>query len=379
MQELLRTPLYDWHVAHSGRMVEFGGWEMPIQYSSVIREHETTRNGVGVTDVSHMGRLIFSGPDACAFLDSVLTRSVAALQPGQIRYSLLTNAEGKILDDLLVGLQQNMETGELYYNVVVNASNREKDVAFIKRFLTSDTESPPRMDVQFRDETFEKGMIAVQGPRSVELLQQLVPTDLRTMKYYSGCETTVFNGSRWAFISRTGYTGEDGFEVVLESFLMEQFMDELFKAGKTLDVMPVGLGARDTLRLEAGMPLYGHELDENTTPFEAGLSYALYLDGPDFPGRDVFRSLALQTPAKVRIGLEMKDKRPAREGCVILHEGRQIGSITSGSFSPTLQKPIAMGYVPPKFSEPGQSLSVDVRGKISEAVVVPLPFYKRAK
>ncbi len=384
MTTLLRTPLYDWHLNHGARMVEFGGWEMPVQYTSVIKEHEATRTGVGVTDVSHMGRLVFDGPGACEFLDSVLSRSVAALKPGQIRYSLLTNESGGVLDDLLVGRICHEKSDATYYYVVVNASNREKDVAFIKKYLTEWPRSNTNaaQNVRFSDETFDRAMIAIQGPRSVELLQPFFDADLEGMKYYSGLETHITSSGRWVVLTRTGYTGEDGFEISLEPFFAEQFVEQIFEAGKSaangpIDIQPVGLGARDTLRLEAGMPLYGHELDENTTPFESGLAYALHLDGPAFPGSAPLRELKDKPPAKTRIGLEILDRRPAREGSTILAEGRPVGNVTSGTFSPTLQKPIAMGYVPPQYTEPGQKITVDVRGKLLEAVVVALPFYKR--
>ncbi len=377
MSHLLRTPLYEWNRAHSARMTEFGGWEMPVQYTSVIQEHEATRKAVGVTDVSHMGRLIFEGPGATDFLNSVLTRDIAALLPGQIRYSLLTNEQGGVVDDLLVGLLTQKDTGVHYYHLVVNASNREKDVAFIKRFLTPEIADAPGKEVRFRDETLDRGMIAIQGPRSVELLQPFVHTDLSAIKYYTGLETALAAGGRWVSLSRTGYTGEDGFEVTIESFLLEQFVDQLFEAGKDLGLAAIGLGARDTLRLEAGMPLYGHEMNEEINPFEAGLSYALHLDGPDFPGRDALRKIKDKPLQKVRVGLEILGKRPAREGSELYVDGKKVGWITSGTFSPTLQKPIAMAFVPPEFSRPGQSLSVDIRGKMSDAAVVPLPFYKR--
>ncbi len=363
-------------------MVEFGGWEMPVQFTSVIKEHEATRTGVGITDVSHMGRLVFAGPGAGAFLDSVLSRNVAALLPGQIRYSLLTNETGGVIDDLLVGLISPASGGAPYYYVVVNASNREKDIAFIKRFLTDEVANVPGKEVQFTDETFDRAMIAIQGPRSVELLQPLVEAELAGMKYYSGLETRLTAGGRGVILTRTGYTGEDGFEMSLEPFFAEQFAEQLFKAGQalepTLDIQPVGLGARDTLRLEASMPLYGHELDENTTPFEAGLGYALHLDGPDFPGSAVLRELKGKPLAKTRVGIEIQDRRPAREGSPIFVDGKPVGVVTSGTFGPTLQKPIAMGYVPPELAQVGQSLSIDVRGKLLDAVVTPMPFYKKA-
>lgn len=376
MQRLLRTPLYDWHHAASARISEFGGWEMPIQYTSVIQEHEAVRHDVGITDVSHMGRLLFSGSGAGSFLDSILTRDIASLRPGQIRYSLLTNPEGGILDDLLVGLVDQAETGETYYSVVVNASNREKDIAFIKRYLTPDIVEAANNEVVFRDATFDTGMIAVQGPKSLELLQPILQADLAAMKYYSGQETTFSMGGRWAFVSRTGYTGEDGFEITMEPFLMEQVVEQLFEAGQSLGVRAVGLAARDTLRLEMGMPLYGHELSEEITPREAGLDYAVYFGGPDFPGKKALLEMKDRPLKRTRIGLTLTGKRPAREGNEILHEGKTVGSITSGTFSPSLQKPIAMGYVPPELAEPGQTLEVDIRGKQEQAIVTALPFYR---
>ncbi len=373
MSHLLRTPLYDWHVAQKARMVEFGGWAMPVQYSSVIQEHEVVRQNVGITDVSHMGRLVFEGPDARTFLDSVLTRNVSVIKAGQVRYSLLTDFEGRVLDDLLVGLLLRLDSNEPYYHVVVNASNRDKDVAFFQHCLALS----PGLEVQFFDDSAEKGMLAIQGPRSLELLQPLVNVDLTSLKYYEAAETTLTTGGRWATVSRTGYTGEDGFEIMVESFLMEQFANELLERGKPLGILPVGLGARDTLRLEAGMPLYGHELSTEISPFEAGLSYPLHLDGPNFPGREILRRLKDEPLKRRRVGLEIQGKRPVREGADIWHSGQKVGYVSSGTFSPTLQKPIAMGFVSSELAEPGQALTVDIRGKTADAVVVPLPFYKR--
>ena len=367
-----RTSLFDWHVSHGARMVEFGGWEMPVQYSSVIQEHEATRTAVGITDVSHMGRLAFQGSDACAFLDSILSRNIAVIKPGQIRYSLLTNDSGGIVDDLLVGLLTR-ENGSPYYLVVVNASNREKDLAVFQTFLSS-------VDgVTMRDLTTDWAMIAVQGPKAVDLLQPFVSADLSTIKYYNGIETTFRSENRWCLLTRTGYTGEDGFELCVAADTAEQVAQELLDAGASFGAVPVGLGARDTLRLEAALPLYGHEMNETINPFEVGLAYALHLDGPAFPGRDALKRIKEEPLRKVRIGLEMSDKRPAREGCEIFSGDAKIGRVTSGTFAPSLQKPIAMGYVPPEFSQIGQVLSVDIRGKRSPATIVPLPFYKRGE
>ncbi len=358
-------------------MVEFGGWEMPVQYSSVIQEHEATRTAVGLTDVSHMGRLIFEGPGACRFLDSVLTRNVASIKPGQIRYSLLTNESGGIVDDLLVGLLNRDSGGGQYYFVVVNASNRGKDVAVFRQHLTPEIADAPGNEVNMIDVTSEWAMVAVQGPKSVELLQPFIFADLSPIKYYNGLETSFTNGGRWCMVTRTGYTGEDGFEVCMESFVAEQMVDSFMQAGVPLGAKPTGLGARDTLRLEASLPLYGHEMSDEINPFEVGLEYALHLDGPDFPGRDALKKIKGEPLPQTRIGLEMREKRPAREGCEIFVGGQKVGWVSSGTFAPTLQKPIAMGFVPPEFSQPGQELSVDIRGKQSPAVVVPMPFYKR--
>lgn len=379
MQEnLLRTPVYDWHLSHDGRMVEFGGWEMPVQYSSVIDEHNATRTAVGMTDVSHMGRLRFEGPGACDFLDSFLTRNVAIIKPGQVRYSMVTNEQGGIIDDVLIGRfelpQSNGSSGE-YYLLVVNASNRENVLRQLQKYMTTDGQQNVTLD----DQTLQTAMFAIQGPKAAELLQPFVDADLSTIKYYNGLHVTFDHpatAGRKFLLTRTGYTGEDGFEISVEADVATEIWDALLEAGQTLGIKPVGLGARDTLRLEAALPLYGHEMSETITPFEVGLGYALNLAGPKFPGSDALTQLADQPLTRTRVGFELEGKRPAREGCEIYHNGEQVGSVTSGTFAPTLNRPIGMGYVPPSLAEPGTSIEIDIRGKKYPTKIVTMPFYR---
>jgi aminomethyltransferase len=379
MSNLHKTPLFDWHVSHQGRMVGFGGWEMPVQYSSVIDEHITTRTAVGLTDVSHMGRLKFEGEGAGRLLDGFLTRNVAVIKPGQVRYSLVTNEQGGIIDDVLISrFESPQETGGEYYLLVVNASNREKVLSHLHRYLMPGVQK----NVTLTDLTFPTAMFAVQGPKAVELLQPFVDVDLATIKYYNGLYVSLDHpkaAGRKFLLTRTGYTGEDGFEICVDADIAPEIWDVFLHAGQPFGAKPVGLGARDTLRLEAALPLYGHELSETITPFEAGLSYALHLAGPQFPGSGVLAQLADQPPARVRIGFELEGKRPAREGCEIYHDGEAIGIVTSGTFAPTLNRSIGMGYVPPEFSEPGTAVEIDIRGKKSPAKIVPLPFYARVR
>jgi aminomethyltransferase len=376
---LLKTPLYDWHVARGARMVEFAGWSMPVQYTSIIQEHEATRGACGVADISHMGRLRFEGPGAAVFLAELLTRRVGDLKLGQIRYSLVTNDSGGILDDVLVGYYHN-EHGQPFYMVVVNASNREKIVRWTHEHLPLDRANAPGQEVVFSDVTRLWAMFAVQGPRSVEVLQPLVDVDLESMRYYKGHQVRILHPAahrQGGIISRTGYTGEDGFELAVGAGIALGVWEAILDIGRPLGAVPTGIGARDTLRLEAGMPLYGHELSEQINPFEAGLAFACYLTGYDFPGRDALKQLEKRPLERTRIGLELPGRRAAREGCPILVGAEQVGIVTSGTFSPTLKRPIAMGYVRPGLTQPGTELEIDIRGRKEPARVVRLPFYSR--
>ncbi|MDB5312446.1 MAG: gcvT 2 [Gemmataceae bacterium] len=358
----LRTPLYQWHVDHKARMVPFGGWDMPVQYAGIAAEHKTVRTAAGLFDITHMARVSFGGPDALKLLETVFTNSVATMKDGQVRYGLVCGETGGILDDILV---YRWPYG---FAAVVNASNREKILAWLEKHRTG-------LDVQIRDQTFETTMVAVQGPKALALCAGMFETDPAALKYYFATPTRYKDTG--CVVSRTGYTGEDGLEIMVPNALGVALWDDLTARG----AVPCGLGARDTLRLEAAMPLYGHELTESINPLQAGLGWAVKLDKGPFIGREALRDAAANPTARpVRVGLEVEGKRAAREGCTVLSaENAPVGTVTSGSFAPWLEKSIAMGYVAPAFAAPGTPLVVDVRGATIPAVVVPLPFYKRPK
>ena len=382
MDASLKTPLYDWHVAHGGRMVDFAGWAMPVQFTSIIEEHNAIRSAVGIVDVSHMGRLRFEGPGAAVFLAELLTRRVADMQLGQVRYSLVTNDEGGILDDVLVGRYHNAY-GVPFFMMVVNAGNRQKIVDWITAHLPKERAERPGEEIIFTDISQLWAMIAIQGPKSVELLQPIIDADLKLMKYYRGEQVRILHPAanrQGGIISRTGYTGEDGFELSLGADIAQGVWEAMMELGKPLGVVAAGLGSRDTLRLEAGMPLYGHELSEQINPFQAGLDFACHLEGYNFPGRDALLRVREKPLESVRIGLQMPaGRRSPRPDCPILRNGEKIGEVTSGSPSPTLGKPIAMGYVKPGNTEPGTAVQIDIRGRLEDAQVVELPFYSRKK
>lgn len=362
--ELRQTPFHAWHAANGGRMVEFGGWHMPVQYSTIVEEHNVVRNSAGLFDISHMGRLRFSGDDACSFLDYLLTNDVAKLNVGQVRYSLVCKQNGGVLDDVLVYQLPDS------YMLVVNASNRTKIVDWIGEHISS-------FSVDFEDQTLSHAMIAVQGPKAVDILAAMGAGSASEHRYYSASAMSVAGMD--ALVSRTGYTGEDGFELIVPSEKGMELWSRTLEAGQAFGVQACGLGCRDTLRLEAAMPLYGHELNEETDPLTAGLGFAVKLEAADFIGRTALTTIAGSPTGKVRVGMELDGKRIAREGSGILFENEPVGEVTSGTFSPTLQKTIAMGYISQALSEVGTKVDVDIRGKSHAAKIVALPFYKRAK
>jgi aminomethyltransferase len=347
-------------------MVEFGGWLMPVQYSSIVDEHQATRRSTGLFDISHMGRLQFNGSGAAAFLDRLLTRRVVGIEPGKIRYSLVTNESGGILDDVLVYHLADPDQ----YLLVVNASNRPKIVNWIKQHL------PAAKDVEFADQTLDTAMIAVQGPSALDFVGNLVSAPLQQMEYYTGQASKI--GGVPGIASRTGYTGEDGCELIVPRDAALAVWEAILAAGSARGAKPAGLGARDTLRLEAAMPLYGHELSEEIDPFRAGLSFAVNLNH-DFIGRNALARLKEAPDLPARIGLELAGKRVPREHYPVTHQGTAVGSVTSGTFSPTLEKPIAMAYVRRDVAVVGTELEIDIRGKSEPAKVVKLPFYQRPK
>ena len=326
---LLKTPLHDWHRDHKGRLVEFGGWSMPVQYSTIIEEHIAVRQRVGLFDISHMGRLKFEGPDALAWLEKVTTNHVAKLGPGQIQYSLTVAQDGGILDDLLIYRRPDGLA------MVCNASSRPRVLAQLEKHRQG-------FDAHLIDQTLETAMIAVQGPAALATAQRHFDATLTDVPYYH-CVAGTFLGSP-AIASRTGYTGEDGFELIVPADRAVAAWEALMDAGRVFGIVPAGLGARDTLRFEAAMPLYGHEMDETVNPYAAGLGWAVKLKKGDFVGREALRKFKAE-PGKVRVGLEIGGKRIPRQGHPVKHDGREVGLVTSGTFSPTLARPLAMASV----------------------------------
>ncbi len=366
--ELSSTPLYEWHVSQQARMVDFAGYQMPVQYSSIVEEHNATRSAAGLFDISHMGRLRFEGGRCVELLDHLLTRRVSNMQPGQVRYSLICNEEGGILDDVLISLLES-PSGRQYFLLVVNASNRTKIVKWLAPHLA---EFP---DVAFNDVTAATAMISVQGPRAEEIVGQLLPPAATQLGYYRGLVSDQMG--KPCVVSRTGYTGEDGFELIVKAEDALQVWNNVMLAGRNCGIRHVGLGARDTLRLEAGMPLYGHELSEDTDPLTAGLGFAVNLKERRFVGADALSRITDEPRETKRIGLRLTGRRAAREGAELIdRDQRVVGVVTSGTFSPTLGYPIAMGYIRRELAD-SQSIDVDIRGSRSSGEIVKLPFYKR--
>ncbi len=349
---LLRTPLHEAHLRHQARLVDFHGWEMPLQYAGILDEHAAVRKRAGLFDLSHMGRVVFRGPGRRALLQRLLTIDVEKVQPGRCRYTFLLAESGGVLDDLVLYADQEEDL------LVVNASNREKDLAWIGKHRTG--------GVEIEDRTAAVALIAVQGPASVDAVKKALDFDPSGLGYYT------FARFGDLLVSRTGYTGEDGFEVFAEAARAAALWERLVAAG----AVPTGLGARDTLRTEAGMPLYGNDIDETTTPLEAGLGFAVEMDKPEFIGQAALRS---SEPARARVGLALESRRIARQGYEVFHEGRKAGVVTSGTWSPTLEKSIGMAYVGRDLRKPGTALEVDVRGRREKSAVVKLPFYRREK
>ncbi len=354
-----RTPLYDRHLALKGRIVDFAGWDMPVQYTGIIAEHEVVRRGLGVFDVSHMGRLEFQGEDAMDLLQRATTNDLFALADNQIQYSLMCDDFGGVIDDVLV-YRINSDR----WAMVCNASNR---MAVLGRLGELNSRNA-RID----DRTESTAMIAVQGPGALAAMSALADPRVGELGYYRFRDLLI--DGKPSRISRTGYTGEDGFEWTVPAEFAGKVWDSLIEAG----AVPCGLGARDTLRLEAAMPLYGHELELSVDPYSAGLGKFVVLDKGDFAGRTALERIA-QEPPRRRVGLAIEGKRPARQGNVVLIDSRAVGEVTSGTFSPTLQKAIAMALVDRTIAWPPSegSLSVDIRGTIAPASVMKMPFYRR--
>jgi aminomethyltransferase len=360
----LRTPLYDRHVACGAKFVEFAGWEMPVSYRGVTEEHRAVRAACGIFDVSHMGELQLSGPAAEATVQTLTPNDVSRLRPGRAQYSALLTEEGTFIDDLLV---YRMSADR--FLLVVNAANRSADREWIQNHLHA--------GCVLEDLSDQTALLALQGPKAVAILSRVVDIDLSTLKYYGFVETKIEQSP--VLISRTGYTGEDGFELYLPPDAAPQVWDRLLAVGQGDGLVPAGLGARDTLRLEAGMPLYGHELDPNTTPWEAGLDWVVKLEKGEFLGRKALVEKQSQPLSRKLVGFEIEDRGIARHGYAIFVEDRQVGWVTSGTWSPTYERALGMAYIRTEFSEPGQPLDIDIRGRRVRARLRSLPFYRRPR
>ncbi|HTH24886.1 MAG TPA: glycine cleavage system aminomethyltransferase GcvT [Vicinamibacterales bacterium] len=364
---LKKTPLHASHVALGARMVPFGGWDMPVEYSGITAEHMAVRTAAGLFDVSHMGEVEIAGKGALEAVQHITSNDASKLQVGQIQYSGLTTPEGTFVDDLLV-----YRFGPSHYLLVINAGNIDKDYAWISARAK---EAVP--DIATVNSSSRYALIAIQGPKAEAILQTQTAIDLKAIKYYwfAHGEVAAVRGT----VSRTGYTGEDGFEVMVPPAMAPAVWDALLQAGKPHGLIPAGLGARDTLRLEAAMRLYGNDIDEHSTVMEADLGWIVGWSKPEFLGRDVLHAQKAGGTKKTIVGFEMTERAIARHGHPVFHNDRPVGVVTSGTQTPFLKKAIGMAYVPPSLKAPGTELEIDIRGRKAKAVVVPLPFYKRPK
>ncbi|WP_353258097.1 glycine cleavage system aminomethyltransferase GcvT [Prochlorothrix hollandica] len=361
---LLRTPLHDQILSLGAKMTEFGGWDMPVHFSSLLQEHQQVRTAQGIFDISHMGKFVLRGQDVLAQLDRLVPSALQTLPPGAAQYTVLLNDQGGIVDDLIV-YAQDITPGQEVITLIVNAATCHKDKQWLLQHLDSDR-------LELEDLSQSHTLLAIQGPQAVATLQALVPLDLAQVSRF-GHVTTTLQGQP-AFLARTGYTGEDGFEVMQPAAAGQQLWDTWIQHGVT----PCGLGARDTLRLEAAMGLYGQDMDDSTTPLEAGLGWLVHLDRKgDFIGRSPLEQQKAQGLSRRLVGLVMEGRNIARHDYPVTHGGEIVGTITSGTWSPTLAQAIALAYVPPHLASLGQSLSVTIRGKNCPGAVVKRPFYKR--
>jgi len=371
MEQLKRTPLYMEYDKWRAKTINFGGWELPVQFSSIMEEHERTRTKASLFDVSHMGQIIVEGADSLPFLQTLLTNDVSKLTPHRVQYTLMCHEQGGTIDDFLLYM-----LAENCYLLVVNASNTEKNTAWLKQH------QKPYSEVDIVDKSNDYAVLALQGPKAEAVLTKLVDISLEGLKPFTFNPAVKIKGlEATALISRTGYTGEDGFEIYINSSESRLLWDTLLDAGKKFDIKPAGLGARDTLRLEAGLPLYGQELSETITPVEANLPFAIKVDkGCSFVGKDILKKQLTQGPMRKISGIEMIEKGIPRTGYRVLNEhGEEIGEVTSGTKSPTLQKSIGFALLDHSFVGIGTKIWIQIRKRKVEAKVVKTPFYRRSE
>jgi aminomethyltransferase len=359
--ELKKTPLNEVEHQLGGKMVDFGGWELPVQYSGILEEHRAVREHAGLFDVSHMGEVTVIGPEALALLQRATCNDVSKMDDGRAQYNGLLYPNAGFVDDILIYRNSADD-----YFIVVNASNTDKDYEWLADMAKG-------FDAEVRNVSADYAQLALQGPAAERILQPMTDVDLRSIKYYRFSQGNVLGAP--AMVSRTGYTGEDGFEIFLPPADGPRVMRKLIDAG----VKPCGLGARDTLRLEARMALYGNDIDDTTTPLEADLGSIVKLEKGEFMGRDVLQRERAEGPRRKLVGFEMIDRGIARHGYPVVDGTEEIGVVTSGTHSPTLKKPIGLAYLPLGKSAPGTEFMVLIRGKETRARVVPTPFYKRPK
>jgi aminomethyltransferase len=352
-----RTPLHDIHVKLGARMVPFGGWDMPVLYTSIMNEHKTVRTAAGLFDIGHMGIITISGDDSLDFLQRTLTNDISKLAVGSAQYSLILNTSAGVIDDIFVYRLAD------HYVIVLNASNTDKDIDWLKKNLSGKVKLTELKD--------KMTLLALQGPKSPELLQKICDIDLSTIGHHKVTEGHILKSK--ALIARTGYTGEDGFELFIEKGKAVEIWNKLLELG----ALPCGLGARDSLRLEAGMPLYGHEYNEGITPLETPFNFAVKTEKGDFIGKDALLHHKGAGISKKLVGITTKEAGIPRQGYKIFKDGNMIGYVTSGTMSPTLNKPVAMGYVRVESSDVGTPIDIEIRGKHVKGEVAKLPFYKR--
>ena len=359
----LRTALYDAHVGLGARMVPFGGWDMPVQYAGILSEVAAVRTAAGLFDVSHMGRLYISGPEATAFLESVLTASVASLRVGRARYCFICNDSGGVIDDTIF-----YRLEEDRYLLIPNAGNRPAVVAWFRKWV----DERFSQGCTIEDRTDATGLIAFQGPGAAEVMDVVCESPASSLRPFAWQENRLQDIP--VVVGRTGYTGEDGFEMVVDRARVQELWQTLLDHG----AVPCGLGARDVLRLEAALPLHGHEIDESTTPIEAGLERFVRFD-KEYVGVETLRNQRDHGTERKLVGLTIPGRSAPRAGYAIMEEGQTVGHVTSGSYSPTLDTSIGMGYVEQRCASVGAQLDVDIRGRAERAEVVPVPFYSRPK
>jgi len=358
MTTLKKTALYDRHIALGGKIVDFSGWGLPVYYTSILAEHQWTRASCSFFDVSHLGEIRVSGKGALSFLQSRLTSDISRALPGKIVYAILADEQGRALDDVLV-----YGTPHDYY-VIVNAANIERDFKEFKKY------APEGVDVENLSDNM--ACVAVQGPKSQDILEKLFGFKLSGMGYYTHIEEKFKGESVW--ISRSGYTGEDGFEIFSKNEAAGPIWDRLAKEGKAMGALPAGLGARNTLRLEAGNPLYGHELDEKTTPLDAGMKFVVNFQKGDFVGRSALLAQKEQGTKKALVGFKMRDRSIPRDGYPVFYNGKSVGSVTSGSFAPTVASGIGMAFVSPSALPVGTNIQIEIHGRLADAEIVQRPF-----